>query len=138
MNRLPLLRSIIISDDIRREISGKEILIGVYSGGIRFFGPSPQKLRYVSIRFEFDADPNEFRGTLNFQVVAPSGVPIINVSPEIALNKTGRTIYVLTHQDLVFYEQGIYVLKVGLSSEPEEVDAVEVTFGTQVSEASPH
>ena len=31
------IRSIMLCDEIRREDNGKELIIGVYSGGIRFF-----------------------------------------------------------------------------------------------------
>lgn len=131
-----LLRHVIVCEDVRREASGKEMLIGVYSGGIRFTGPSPGKLRILFFRFEFEQDPSEFEGEIKFEMVSPSGTPVIRVAQPLKLNKTTRTIYAIGNENFVLYEAGSYELRVGLDAEPERVDTVEVSFGATLSSPS--
>jgi hypothetical protein len=130
MNAKSLLRHVIVCDDVRREVNGKELLIGVYTGGVKFNGPAPGKLRVLCFRFEFGPDLLESRGQVRFQLLSPSGATVINASPTtpLVLSNTIRTVYVLSREGLFLYEPGAYRLRFGLDAEPEDVDTLDVSF----------
>lgn len=120
------MRSMIICDDIRQEMSGKEIIIGVFSAGIRFHGPPPGRLRQVFLRSELDLDQSR---RFRLRITAPSGVTIADVTQEIELEHPGRVITALRHEDLVLYEEGIYKIESAFDEGPlEETDTLPVTF----------
>jgi hypothetical protein len=122
-------RSIIISDDIRKEDNGKELLIGVYSGGIRFLAERPGKLRQLCFRLELEYDGGDRKASFGFEFAAPSGTVLINI-PERQIQlaaEHGRAIVVLSHFDLVMYEEGRHAIKVTTDAGVFR-DTVDVSF----------
>jgi hypothetical protein len=76
-NRMLTFHSGIVCDDVRREASGKDIIIGVYSGAI-VVGSFPTNILvslYVPVTFQRSGT-----GTVLFQVRGPHGVELINGS----------------------------------------------------------
>lgn len=128
MDSESLLRGLLFCDDARREETGKEILIGLYSGGLTFQGGSPGRLRSLYTRIEFERDPDAREGNLEYKLVAPSGAHVINYVGHIKLSSSGRTIFYVVNENLVLYEAGRYSALVGLSSDPKECDMLEVSF----------
>lgn len=131
MNIIPRILSVIVCDDVRQEVNRKEILIGVYAGGIRFFKAAPGKLRQLCFRFETEIDTTR---PLRFQMISPSGVMIIETSTELKIEKPGKGILVLTHNDLILYEAGTYRLHAGFDETLEEIYRIDVSFGEASSQ----
>jgi hypothetical protein len=122
------VRSIMLCDDIRREDSGKELLIGVYSGGIRFFGQGPGKLRQLFFRVEMEQEGEQLDAVFSLELMAPSGAQLMNVQDrKIKITKGGRGAIFLSHLDMVFYEQGTYAIRVVADGQVYE-DTVDVSF----------
>jgi hypothetical protein len=122
------LRSLVVCDDVRREDNGKELLIGVYAGTIRFLGDCPGKLRQLCFRVECDAQA-EKKYEVQFQLYSPAGITIINTTARIDVIRRRRAVLALTHLDLVLYEAGIYEIRIGIDAEePQMVDHLRVVF----------
>jgi hypothetical protein len=121
-------RSLLLCDDIRREDNGKELLIGVYSGGIRFFGAGPGRLRQLYFRIELEQEGENLESPFSLELTAPSGAKLINAQDiKVGIIKQGRGTVSINHLDLVFYEEGIYLIKVVMGGDVHE-DTVTVSF----------
>jgi hypothetical protein len=122
------IRSIMLCDEIRREDNGKELIIGVYSGGIRFFGSGPGRLRQLSFRVEIEQEGDQLETVFSLELTAPSGATLMNVQDrKITIAKGGRGAVVLSHLDLVLYEAGTYAIKV-VADGTTYKDTVNVSF----------
>jgi hypothetical protein len=131
MKLVPGIRSVVVCDDVRQEANRKEILIGVYGGGIRFSKAAPGKLRQLCFRFETNIDATR---PFRFQMVSPSGITIIEKTAQMKIEKPGTGILVLTHLDLTLYEAGTYKIMAGFDESIGEVYTIEVSFGEASSQ----
>lgn len=82
------ISTVIFCDDIIKELSGKEILIGVYSGNIQV-NSYPAQLR-LSLWIEFEADAPD-QGHWELQVATPSGNPPIQVDFDMEVKSAGSS-----------------------------------------------
>lgn len=122
------IRFILLCDDVRREGNGKELLIGVYAGGIRFYGEGPGKLRQLCIRLEFEQSGDNPETVFSLEITSPSGAKVINLQGHtIATANNKRGAVVISHLDLVLYEAGAYLIK-AMADDNEYLDTVDVSF----------
>jgi Family of unknown function (DUF6941) len=125
---LPRLRSIILCDDIRTEITGKELFIGVYANGITFFGPPPGMLMQLCFRIEYEKASEDKLRTLRLQLISPYATPLIDTTGEVQEKTGSRLIVNIQQRNLVITEAGTYTIMIGLDGEPQQADTVDITF----------
>ena len=78
------IQSVIICDDIRKEITGKDILIGVYAGGINV----PSYPVTLPLAFWIVLDPEQSSNyKCEITIQSPSGNPPIKMEAEIEVGQ---------------------------------------------------
>jgi hypothetical protein len=113
------IRSVLICDDIRQEVSGKEILIGVYNDSM-LFNTFPARLRQLVIRTVIDMiDKSVTRITLSLK--DPNGTALGNfVAPLNEMDLTSYIAFGFGIQDVVLYSPGPYSIYLSADDDPEE------------------
>lgn len=104
--------SIIVCDDIRVEMDGKQILVGVYAGDIIF--PSfPARMNQLLFRVEVIAY-NEPHKTLSFRIMNNSGDVLMNLDgdapPE---HPSENSVFVFALHQPVFSREEKYTVEFG-------------------------
>jgi Family of unknown function (DUF6941) len=121
------VRSVIICDDARLEVTGKEILIGVYNYAM-LFGKFPTTLSHLVIRVSIDLlDKSAKQFTLHLR--DPKGTGLQNCTAPFApeLNRNEPILIGLAAQGLTLYSPGIYSVFLGIDEqEPEKISDFEV------------
>ena len=113
------LRSVIICDDVRQEVSGKEILIGVYSYSMLF--PSfPSIVPKLVIRIFMDLlDRTAKNFELNWK--DPNGTPIANFKTQLPQAIPNEPLLLgFLIGPLTFNIEGVYPVELSLENEPAE------------------
>jgi hypothetical protein len=114
------LRSVIICDDVRQEISGKEILIGVYNYSVLFHqfpAGMPQLVMKIAIKL-IDKEAKSFLLHLrdpNGTVIGQIGGDLTNLNYDEPVS-IGAIIVPLT-----FYAPGLYTIDFALDGDPLEI-----------------
>ncbi|KVK43573.1 hypothetical protein BCY90_17415 [Agrobacterium deltaense] len=101
------VRSAIICDDIRKEITGKDILIGVYSGAITV----PSYPLTFPTAFWFEIEP-KILGSLDFafKITSPTGNPPIELGGTMQIVALEPTIFAISGIPLHAEHDGDIVL----------------------------
>ncbi len=112
--------SIIICDDIRHEPSGKEMLIGVYSGVILF--PSlPAMMPNFSTRIEFKTDLKQIED-MTVELHDEDGDVLFTVTGGMEMiGKDGVQVLSLVCHNVEFKKEGAYSLHFGRKASIEPV-----------------
>jgi hypothetical protein len=110
------IRSVILCDDARQEMNGKEILIGVYND-IIIFSKFPAFLRQLIIRISCDIVDGDAK-SISMYVKDPSGTTVFEnrllIPPEIGEHQVIG--YII--QGLTFYSEGTYSVEVSIADDP--------------------
>lgn len=134
----------IFCDDIRQEITGKAIYIGVYNGEINFSGPAPQSLPSFSILINLMIDPDvSINQQLKLTVVFP-GVEMPVVEADIDVNaaladsvnsllpeQLLRMQIPILSRNIVFAESGLVKVRGLVNGEELKFGALKVNFHEQ-------
>jgi hypothetical protein len=120
------IRSVIIAQDIRQEISGQQTLVGVFVGDIGVANP-PLMVPQLVIRIEFEAR-EAFEAPFSFSIISPSKTKILTQSSNLVAKK-GLNIFCVTWTPVFLYEPGQYQIRFGVGEE-RVIDRFEVRFGS--------
>jgi hypothetical protein len=116
------IKSIVVCDDIRQEISGKEILIGVYND-VMVFTQFPAIWPLLIVRFSVLLERQDFK-TLRAYVKDQRDRQVFTTSQALnfsAVNIEEPVLVGFAIRALKFDEPSRYRIFLGLDSEPEEV-----------------
>jgi hypothetical protein len=105
--------SVIICDDVRKEQSGKDILIGVFSGGIVL----PAYPSHLRLAFWIEIQP-EAVGEIHCQikVETPSGNPPIEAEFDLGVTEVDTAVIVMGGVPLAFERDGEIVVSAKMGS----------------------
>jgi len=108
------ITSIIVCDDVRKEITGKDILIGVYSGTINV---SAYPVTFP-IALWFEIEPDE-AGDLNcgVKIETPSGNPPIQAEVTIHVQEVETAVFVLGGVPMSVERDGDLIISVKFGKE---------------------
>jgi hypothetical protein len=114
------LRSIIIADDIRQEVNGKEIFIGVYNFSM-IFPAFPAFVPKIIIKLIMDMLDDNAK-TFLMSLKDPNGTELSKFSGElpVSLNKTEPIGLGFILGSLQFYAEGRYTIEFGVEGEATE------------------
>jgi hypothetical protein len=112
------IRSVIICDDVRREMSGKEILIGVYNDGM-IFPAIPAQLKQLVIRVGSDVLDNTAK-KFTLTLKDPNGTPLGQFPGTFTplTNPEDHTLFGFIFQGPTLYSGGIYTIELGIEEDP--------------------
>lgn len=118
-------RNIVFADDVRREVTGKDIIVGAFGGDI-VVGGFPSRMVFclwISMRARI---VGEFR--LEIQVLGPSGITISSMSSDIVVEKKdNNAVFVLGGIETELQQEGNIVIRARTNnSEWEEVYSIGV------------
>src|SRR4051794_10219322 len=103
------IRSVILCDDVRQEVSGKEILIGVYND-VLIFGKMPSALTRLVCRVSLDLIPPR-QAKANLLIVDPSGEILIRGNDlDIESSADPPAIAGLIQGSVLFSQAGKYTI----------------------------
>jgi hypothetical protein len=111
--------SIIICDDIRVEVSGKQILIGVYADVLLF----PQLPTQISkLVFRIQVSPIEANlSNLKFIIRSPSNDVVANVDGVLPKYNVAEPVLITMGVVGLAVGPGTYTVELGLDQEPETI-----------------
>src|SRR5665811_172176 len=114
------LKYVILCDDARREVAGKEILIGVYND-IIIVHAFPARLRQLVTRISIDALHEEEK-EYKFSLRSPSGEELTKTSIIIdgVKEETGQ-ILVMVWGSPSFPEEGVYYITLEVDGKTEKI-----------------
>jgi len=114
--------SVIVCDDIRREMSGKEILIGVYNN-VAISGIFPIVFPQLFFRITAELlDPNS--KTFTFQIEQEStGTAVMNVTGNVPVKEDDDTSYLFgaSLQGFVANQPMTLLIRLGIDGDPDTV-----------------
>lgn len=121
------INSVVICDDVRKEDSGKEILIGVYTGKILSHSQPPLHLGkfciWLGCTMYFTGDEE-----VSFEVVSPTGQNILGGSGVINVKQEGKTAITLPFYSIHLPDLGTYSIRFGLGQSPRKIGEFEVEY----------
>ena len=124
------ISSVLICDDIRREASGKEILIGVYSSDI-IVSSIPANITRLSFRIILNVEHTEFK-RWHFIIDSPSQRDLIAQKGSIKIERAGRpSIFSLSIPLLAVLETGVFKIRFGLDAPARKIGE----FGVRLPES---
>jgi hypothetical protein len=104
--------SVVICDDIRRESSGKEILIGVYAGVI-LFPRLPAILTNLGMRIEFNTSLKS-ADDLTVELRDPDAQPLLSVTGAMEMvGKDEVQVLSVVCNNVEFTKEGVHTLFFG-------------------------
>jgi hypothetical protein len=111
--------SVIICDDVRKEINGKDFLIGVYSGTVNV----PAYPSLLSAAFWIEIEPHGI-GTIpcRFRIDTPSGNPPIEIGADLDVTELGTAVFVVGGVPLSLEHDGEIVVSAKIGT--DEMKAV--------------
>jgi hypothetical protein len=116
------IRSVILCDDVRQEVTGKEILIGVYNDSMIF--PSlPGSLKQLILRISCDLLDKDLK-TAVISLRDPSGTKLSDQTIDLTtLPANEHPVFGFIIQGLVLYAAGTYSIELttNASSTPEKI-----------------
>jgi hypothetical protein len=122
------VKSVIIAQDVRQEITGQQTLVGVFSGDIVTVQP-PLMIPQLTFRIEYEVR-DAIKSTFTFSIVSPSKSRIFVVGPPAELNaKKGNNTLVIRWTPAFLSEPGQYQIRFG-TGEERIIDRFEVKFGS--------
>ena len=112
------IETVLICDDVRREVSGKEIIIGVYGGSITV--PRYPGTMVATIWLEFDAVEHGDH-KLELKIETPSGNPPIEISIDYSVDNSGPMSLFVPRLPLHFERDGDIVISIKLDEQNWEI-----------------
>lgn len=110
--------AVIICDDVRKENTGKDILIGVYSGAVNVQA-YPTAFRAA---FWIEMEPEGTgRVQCEFSIATPSGNPPLKVGFDLDVVETGTAVFVMGGVPLTLERDGDIVISAKIGSDAERV-----------------
>lgn len=104
--------SVIICDDVRKEVSQKDILIGVYGGEINVGSyPAPLKLSFWIETMNKAVGKSD----LTFKIESPSGNPPIEISVEMQSSRIGPGALVLQGLPILAERDGNIIISMSIN-----------------------
>jgi hypothetical protein len=101
--------SVLVCDDIRKEVSNKDILIGVYSGDIVV----PSFPVWLPISFWIEVSANEAgKSEAQFRLTVVDHTPPIMLKAGLQVDKPGSTAIIIAGLQLLFEKEGDLILEV--------------------------
>lgn len=115
------IRHVIVCDDVRQEISGKEILIGVYND-ILIFPGFPALMESLFFRIAATC-PIKLAGEYRFALVGPNDKKVFEVSNSLAPvpSQDENRIFNLAFRGVPFVEEGIYQIHFGVNGPARKI-----------------
>jgi hypothetical protein len=113
------VRNVILCDDGRREISGKEILVGVYND-VLIVGGFPALVERLFVRVVIRADP-EFVGDFGFGVWDDKGNAIAELAGGLSAVPDRNRVFGFTLRALSFQSEGTYKVRFRLGDTQKDV-----------------
>lgn len=119
------VKSVLVCDDIRKEVNGKDILIGVYADSI-IFPNFPARLRQLCLRIVVQTDQAKF-DQVNISVISEKGGTLMQMSHslDVVPNEGSATVNV-PMQNVSFPEPAAYKILFGLDEPAKEIGDFEV------------
>lgn len=115
---LSKITSVIICDDVRREMSGKDILIGVYSGTINV----PAYPANFPAAFWFEIEPTQLGSLpIEIKIEPPSGNPPFQVSVSLDVHEIDTSVFVMGGVPITVERDGEIIVSAKIGSEPWSV-----------------
>lgn len=110
--------AVIICDDVRKENTGKDILIGVYSGTVNV--PAYPTTFPAALWIEIEP---EGIGIVRceFAITTPSGNPPMKVGFDLDVREPGTAVFVMGGVPLTLERDGELVISATIGSDPERV-----------------
>lgn len=101
------ISSVIICDDVRKEVSGKDILIGVFSGGISV--PAYPAVLRTALWIEIEP---QHVGVINceLKIETPSGNPPFEMGFDLEVIEVGTAVFVMNGIPLALEKDGHVVV----------------------------
>ncbi|MCK9552252.1 hypothetical protein [Aquamicrobium sp.] len=112
------ISTVIICDDVRKELSGKDILIGVYSGTVNV----PAYPTTFPAAFWIEIEP-EGAGSIHceFTIATPSGNPPMKVGFDLDVVEAGTAVFVMGGVPLTLERDGDIVISAKIGNADETV-----------------
>jgi hypothetical protein len=112
--------SVIICDDIRKEASGKQTLVGVYNKDI-IIPNIPSTLSQLFFRVGIELERTDFK-RIHFVVTSPSRKKVGDQSGEITIQDgTNHLTLGLKAEQPTFVETGTYTIRLGLDASARKI-----------------
>lgn len=110
--------SVIICDDVRKELNGKDILIGVYSGTINV----PAYPTVFHAAFWIEIEPQGV-GTIpcHFRIDMPSGNPPVEFGADLEVSELGTAVFVIGGVPLRLEQDGEIVVSAEIGSKERKI-----------------
>lgn len=125
MSKRPAINSFIICDDVRREDNGKEIIIGAYNDAVLFNSPLPGVLTKFCVRVKY-LPHAAGEVDVAYEVLSPSKQQFMQGGGKITIPNIEMSSMTFAAGPLVFTEEGIYVIRVGVNEKPKRIGEFEV------------
>lgn len=115
------INHVILCDDARQEVSGKEILIGVYNDVLIFPG-FPAFMESLYFRISAKCSP-DVTGDIRCALVAPNGAKVFEISSTAppVLNGDEVRIFGMGFRGVPLPEPGTYEIHFGLAQPAEKI-----------------
>jgi hypothetical protein len=112
------ISAVLICDDVRKEINGKDILIGVYSGTVNV----PSYPAAFPAAFWIEIEP-EGTGSVHceFTIATPSGNPPLKVGFDLNVVEAGTAVFVMGGIPLTLERDGDIVISAKIGSDEEAI-----------------
>lgn len=112
------ISAVIVCDDVRKEVSGKDMLIGVYGGSINV----PAYPANFPSAFWFEIEPSQL-GSIPFEVKIdmPSGNPPVQIGFTMEIREIDTSVFVMAGVPLSVERDGEIIISAKIGSEPWSV-----------------
>lgn len=112
--------SVIICDDIRKEASGKQTLVGVYNKDI-IIPNTPSTLSQLFFRIGIELERTDFK-KIHFVITSPSRKKIVDQTGDITIQDGSDHLTIGMKVDQpTFVETGTYTIKLGLDTPARKI-----------------
>jgi hypothetical protein len=123
----------IVCDDVRKEVTNKEILIGVYSGDIVV----PSFPAWLPIAFWIEANAKEVgHQEVDFRLTVLDNKPPMLIKAGVRVNKLGPLSITISGIQILLEKEGVILLEVKEGENWKALKSKDVIFGT-ISADSP-
>lgn len=119
------VHSLLICDDVRKEETGKEILIGVYSGKIITRSPLPVTMAKLCFWIGFMANFTGDRD-IHMQIISPSDKKIMEANGNVNVIQEGKSSLSVPFSPVQLPEEGVYSVRFGMGRPPRKIGVFEV------------
>ena len=112
--------SLIVCDDIRKEASGKQTLVGVYNKDLIVL-KIPSKLSHLAFRVVIDFERTDFK-RIHFVITSPSRKNVVDQTGDFAIRGSAQQVVLALGVDQPeIAEVGPYSIKLGFDAPPRKI-----------------